>query len=201
MFTCNQTLGALIDGVMADMGLYVEIPRETYREVVNEAIGRLYTEVVCERGEVPFTPYNGSISIESIAVPADTAPLREEDILLIRKSAQFIHRLSPHRFLLITSNDGNFYTVEDGVLRFTPTWNGHSLHLIYRRRPRPFTETDEGRTIPLPEEYLSLLRAKLRGEIYKLANEDVLSAKWLGEYNSILPAFAAYCRTCGGEKA
>jgi hypothetical protein len=54
--------------------------------------------------------------------------------------------------------------------------------------------------LPIPDEYLSLLRAKLRGEIFKLANEDSLAAKWLGEYNALLPAFAAYCERARRER-
>ena len=38
----------------------------------------------------------------------------------------------------------------------------------------------------VPMEWLDLVGAKMRGEAYKIANEDGLSAKWLNDYNTQL---------------
>ena len=48
------------------------------------------------------------------------------------------------------------------------------------------TDTDN---VMVPLEFIDLVKAKLRGEAYKLANEDVLSAKWLNDYNILLENF------------
>lgn len=193
MFSCNVNAKTLLDETVAELGLYEELPRASLRAALNEAIGRLYIEVVREEAEIPCSPIDGVIKLSTLSLPADNASLRAEDILRIRKGLSQIHYLPPHRFLLVKSEDGNFYTVRDQSLIFTPTYTGHALHLIYRCRPRSYSERDEGRVLPVPDEYVTLLRAKLRGEAFKLANEDALAAKWLGEYNAILPAFAAYC--------
>jgi hypothetical protein len=37
-----------------------------------------------------------------------------------------------------------------------------------------------------------MLAARLRGEAYKLANEDALAAKWLSDYNAQLDDFKAF---------
>ena len=193
MFTSSINAKTLLDETVAELGLYEEIPRATFRRVLNETLGLLYGEVVREEGEVSCAPKDGAVSFSSLSMPSDSASLREEDILLIRKGSLYIHYLPPHRFSLVQSADGNFYTVSDKTILFTPTFSGHGMTLFYRRRPRPYSENDEGRVIPIPDEYVPLIRAKLRGEIFKLANEDALAAKWLGEYNALLPAFAAYC--------
>lgn len=201
MFTSTTDVRTLLDETISEMGLYEEIPRATYRRVLNETIGRLYGEVVREEREVLCSPdVDGAVAISSVSLPSDNAPLREEDILGIHKGSQVIHYLPPSHFHLVSSEDGNFYTVKDQSIRFTPTFTEHGMRVIYLCRPKPYSESDEGRMLPIPDEYLSLLRAKLRGEIFKLANEDSLAAKWLGEYNAALPAFAAYCERARRER-
>ena len=44
----------------------------------------------------------------------------------------------------------------------------------------------------VPYEFIDIIKAKLRGEAYKLANEDALAAKWLQDYNAQLQDFAAW---------
>ena len=41
----------------------------------------------------------------------------------------------------------------------------------------------------LPVEYLDMAGAKIRGEAYKIANEDGLAAKWLADYNQQMENF------------
>ena len=46
--------------------------------------------------------------------------------------------------------------------------------------------------VMLPIEFIDLVKAKLRGEAYKLANEDSIAAKWLNDYNTLLETFKAW---------
>lgn len=47
-------------------------------------------------------------------------------------------------------------------------------------------------TIALPAEFLELMRCRLRGEKYRLMNEDTMCAKWINEYNYHVEAFKAF---------
>ena len=64
------------------------------------------------------------------------------------------------------------------------------MTVVYAVRPRLKTPgtiiTD---TVKVPVEFIDLVKAKLRGEAYKLANEDSLAAKWLSDYNILLETF------------
>lgn len=51
--------------------------------------------------------------------------------------------------------------------------------------------------VPLPYEFTELVRCKLRGEAYKLINDDALAAKWIGEYNTLLENFKVYIASHG----
>lgn len=46
--------------------------------------------------------------------------------------------------------------------------------------------------VPLPYEFVELVRCKLRGEAYKLINDDGVAAKWLAEYDVLLENFKTY---------
>jgi hypothetical protein len=50
----------------------------------------------------------------------------------------------------------------------------------------------EGVNVMVPIEFIDLVKSKLRGEAYKLANEDALAAKWLNDYNTLLETFRAW---------
>ena len=41
----------------------------------------------------------------------------------------------------------------------------------------------------IPLEFIDLVKAKLRGEAYKLVNEDGIASKWLNDYNILLETF------------
>ena len=199
MFICNTNAKTLLDETVEELKLYGNLPRTTYRRVLNETLGRLYSEVVYEVREVAGKSEGGEMALSSLPLASDSGSLREEDVLRVYHNGRQLQYLPPHRFALLSEGDGEFYTVRDKRILLSPALSGDTLQVFYLHRPRPYSEGDEGRMLPLPEEYVSLVRAKLRGEICKLANEDTLSAKWLGEYNATLPAFAAYCaRVRGG---
>ena len=193
MLTARTTARTLIDGVMGDMGLYTKFERAVYREILNETIARLYNEVIEEIAEARGVSVDGALILSDIPVPKDVAPIREADVLGVRKGDTHFRRVSPKLFGFLDSEDGSFYALQEEKIRLTPTWTTHGLFVTYRVRPLPFTKDNEERALPVPDEYVSLLRAKIRGEIYKLANEDELAAKWLGEYNLTLASFAAFC--------
>lgn len=68
-----------------------------------------------------------------------------------------------------------------------------TLTLVYHARPILKTADNyDAQHVMLPVEFIEPAAAKLRGEAYKLANEDSLSAKWLNDYNILLETFKAW---------
>ena len=84
---------------------------------------------------------------------------------------------------------GTYYKLRNGIamnLRKEPD----KLKFIYIVRPELKTEENyESLTVKIPVEFIDLAKAKLRGEAYKIANEDSLAAKWLNDYNILLETF------------
>jgi hypothetical protein len=67
------------------------------------------------------------------------------------------------------------------------------LAIAYIVKPA-LVEVDENDVIQdtnvmVPAEFIDLVKAKLRGEAYKLANEGDYAAMWLNDYNILLETF------------
>ena len=85
----------------------------------------------------------------------------------------------------------NAYYKEDVSLGIKLSELPVKVKVVYCVRPVPksagaLTDND---TVKVPVEFIDLVKAKLRGEAYKLSNEDGLAAKWLNDYNVLLETF------------
>ena len=88
------------------------------------------------------------------------------------------------------------YFKEDGALglHFSKTPGG--VTVVYTVRPELKSKDNYAdKNVRVPVEFIDLVKAKLRGEAYKLANEDSLAAKWLNDYNVLLETFREWVRS------
>ena len=81
-------------------------------------------------------------------------------------------------------------------LAYNVLFQPKEIRIIYFVKPKlnAVDENDniEPGNVMLPIEFIDLVKAKLRGEAYKLSNEDSLAAKWLNDYNILLETFKAW---------
>ncbi|MBQ8859182.1 MAG: hypothetical protein IJ012_05270 [Clostridia bacterium] len=198
MLHSSITVGRLIEQVEKDMGLYEEIDRTVYFDALNECLCRVYGEVIDERAIVACVSKDGKIAYGDISVGTGQDSVRAGDIRSVRYGEKPLQYLPPDRFGAVKSADGDFYTLQRDGIYLTPTRSTTTLYVTYTVRPQRFGTGDVNGAVPFPNEYLFCLRAKLRGEAYKLVNEDALAAKWLSEYNEGIAAFAAAYGARGG---
>lgn len=189
MFSASLTVGDLIDEVIDSVGLYTAHDRSVYLDTFNECISRLYTELIREVHSISATPLSSQVILASLAPQVGAADLRGSDIVGVQAGKKPLRYLPPARFSLCSKNDCVYTLKGDVLLLAYPTTLGNTVSIFYLIRPTVYSATQEGVRIPFPDEFLPLLRARLRGEGYRLANEDTLAAKWLGEYNTLLEEF------------
>jgi hypothetical protein len=92
-----------------------------------------------------------------------------------------------------------YYKYNDKVIKYrckrSDTYN-NSERVIYYVRPALVNVDDNDNIIDVnvmvPVEFIDLVKSKLRGEAYKLVNEDGIAAKWLNDYNVYLETFKAW---------
>lgn len=190
MFDSGIKASDLIEQVKDEADIALTIPDTSYVLWLNELEQLLYTELIQEQGKIELGGVNGDIiPIDTLNVPNGENTVRFEDI----------HAMYADSTQLIKS------TVASGVI-FPNTYYkkgcGIGVNLIeppekvlvvYFVKPELKTVDNLNATdVMVPIEFVDLVTAKLRGEAYKVANEDSLAAKWLNDYNILLETFKAW---------
>lgn len=176
MYESSITAKDVIETVEAEADIALGIPVKTYLRWLNELEQLLYSQFIRDLDARLVTAENGVIE-------ADCA---EEDIVFVYCGTDMLAKISPE-MLPLMSND-NFYAVSGG--RIITQYGAPKYTIYVLERPVCKTESNYStETVKLPVEFIELVYSKLRGEAYKLANEDGLAAKWLADFNAKLEDF------------
>lgn len=178
MFDSGMTVTNLIAAVNNEIDVSITVGNDSYVRWINVVEQMLYGEVIKERKEIILEEPTSPITLTDIVPSTGELQMIFEDIVLIYADGVELKKS--------TLNDSIFpdtYCKADNKLSVNRT-DILELKVIYNVRPALKTvasiSTDK---IMLPYEFLELIASRLRGEAYKLANEDNLAAKWLADYN------------------
>lgn len=190
MMESNTIAATVLTDVIEGLSLYAPPPRGFFRDVLNECLTRLYTEVLLERAITDLRPNGRSVPLSDIPTLSGT-PVRGEDILSVSLDGRGARYLSPDQLSVASEVDAPYYTLEGEQILLSR--EAKTLRVCFVLRPPLCTEENEATyRIPLFPEFMPLLTARLRGEGYRAANEDALAAKCLEEYNHRLDGFVSY---------
>ena len=194
MFWSDITYEKLIDEVKSEVDIAVEINDEIYMRWLKTLITFLYTEIIKEQYEISYsTEYDDDIidltDIWFFGDPIIDYPTFEDIITIYADGVQLIKStvasgtIFPNTFYKYSAKNPNQSTY---VVYNTET-KPDKFRIVFYVKPNP-----ENTKVELPNEFIDLAKAKLRGEAYKLANEDALAAKWLNDYNTLLETFKVW---------
>ena len=193
MFDSGIPVCNLIDELRNEVDIAIHIPNATYVEWLNSLQQVLYTEIIKEQRKITlYTSHQNDVNLSTLMIGEDENTPRFEDIYTIYaddvqliKSTVTSGVIFPDTFYKDNNNIG--YNTKD-----TPS----KLTIVYIVKPKLVSVSSNDKiddsNVMLPVEFIDLAKAKLRGEAYKLANEDGLAAKWLNDYNVLLETFKAW---------
>lgn len=212
MFSSGVATKDLISCIKAESDIALDIENDTYIQWINSLEQLLYTEVIRQQGEVevkldkdatieiqsalPLSSSSSVLNLNTLTTPDGEDNIRFEDIYTV-----FADDLQLIKTTLTSAKffPNTYYKTQDNKLGYNLKEKPGKLKIIYIVRPAiktwgEETDLDTGKKtepgyIKLPIEFIELVKSKLRGEAYKLANEDSLAAKWLNDYNVLLETF------------
>ena len=179
MYDSKVSAMTVIEDVINEADIALEIPATTYLRWLNELEQNLYGAIVRGQKRETVTGANGDI-------PVNCDPA---DIISIYHEGDSIAKTTPELLPLMANS--NFYAINGTKVESLYGDVEYDVYCI--ERPDIKTEQNyDTETVKLPFEFLELAYCKLRGEGYKLANEDGLAAKWLNDYNALLSDFVSW---------
>lgn len=195
MFDSGILVAELIKELQSEVDVALDIPDESYLAWLNSVEQLLYREVIKEQKSFTIDSLGseGVIRVEDIDTATTANDVRFEDI----------HALYADERQLIKSTMASgdifpdtFYK-DDNNIHYSTSIIPDKIKIVYFVKPALKTvDTMAKQNVMVPIEFIEIIKSKLRGEAYKLANEESLAAKWLNDYNVLLETFKVWV----GEK-
>lgn len=193
MFNSGISASSLIADLQNEVDIAPPISNASYVMWLNSLEHILYVEFIQEQKQfVLNAPGNSPIDISSIEVGNDESAVRFEDIhTVFADDTQLIKSTVTSGVIF----PNTYYKTGDDIGFSTPE-APDSIKIVYFVKPALKTvganDTVSAGNVMVPVEFIDLVKAKLRGEAYKVANEDSLASKWINEYNVMLENFKAW---------
>ena len=192
MFDSKILVSSLINDLVDEVDIAIDIPNSYYVSWLNALEQLLYSEIIKEQKEIilPF-PDDNKIDLLELEHSYDESDIRFEDIHAVYAGKKQLIKTTITSGVIFPDT----YFKTNNCLGVSASFP-EEIKIVYYVRPALKEIDAQGKlidsTIMVPVEFIDLVRAKLRGEAYKVANEDALAAKWLNDYNVLLDTFSVW---------
>lgn len=187
MFDSGKSVNELITELKDEVDIALEIPDATYIGWLNRLEQFCYSEIIKEQREITVSNPTSPVLLSDLTVSEAEAPIRFEDIYAVYADGVQLMKTTLASGQIFPDT---FYKHND-KLGFNSPYMTRELKIIYFARPK--TKASKTGNVMFPVEFMDLVKAKMRGEAYKLANEDEQAGKWLNDYNVELENLKVWC--------
>lgn len=199
MFDSGLSAAELVKQVRGEADISFPIPDESFYRWITAVEQLLYSELIQERRMITLDCAGkgyeyGRFPLSDLAAEPRTADIEFRDIFKVYavyggKAVELSKTDTVSGFVFY---DKNLYWENGGDVNYS-TVDGYisdTIAVIYVVRPA--LHKDGTANVMFPPEFIELVACKLRGEAYKISNEDALSAKWMASYNTELDNFKVW---------
>ena len=191
MFDSGVTAKDLIDQIKDEADIALSLPDSSYLLWLNATEQLLYTEVIKEQKKqtVVYSGItNNEIDLSTLSHTSEGV-MRFEDVYAVYADEKQLIKSTLTSGVIFPDT----YFKSGNKLGLNVTDAPTNIIIVYYVKPELKTEENmNSKYVMLPVEFLELIKAKIRGEAYKAANEDALAAKWLNDYNVLVETFKAW---------
>lgn len=190
MYDSGVKCSDFINSIIGEADISIEIQSDSWYRWLNTVEQFIYTEILDEYASAEINYTSDSVTLSTLAVPSGCASVTYDDVIAVYADGVQVEK-SGIKGVMNFSDKNLYYTDYNGNLVLSLTEVPNKITVIYRLRPIMKTETNNY-NIAVPTEFLDMVSARLRGEAYKIANEDGLAGKWLADYNTQLESFKVW---------
>ncbi len=190
MYDSGVKCSDFIDSIAAEADISIEIQSDSWYRWLNTVEQFIYTEILDEYASAEIDYASDSVTLSTLTVPSGCASVAYDDVIAVYADGVQVEK-SGIKGVMNFSDKNLYYTDYNGNLVLSLTEAPYKITVIYRLRPILKTETGN-HNVAVPAEFLDMVSARLRGEAYKIANEDGLAGKWLADYNTQLESFKVW---------
>lgn len=190
MYDSGIKCADLINSVISEADISIMVSDESWYRWLSSVEQFIYTEIVNEYASYDVEFSGEKIALSSITVPSDCDKLTYDDIVAVYADGIMLEKSG-----IIGATDFSdkdlYYTDYDGSIVLSINGTPGTIRIIYRLRPK-IKGVKSTANVFVPIEFIDMVAARMRGEAYKIANEDGLAGKWLGDYNTQLESFKVW---------
>ena len=194
MFDSGISVKDLIEELKTtEVDVALDIPNATYVTWLNSLQQLLYSEIIKEQRKVVIEQYpqNPFPIMSFLGEDDECVPIFEDIHAVYADKTQLMKSTLTSGVIF-----PNTFYKDNNDVGFNVAPEPENLTIVYIVKPA-LVEVDEDdeiidANVMLPIEFIDLAKSKLRGEAYKLVNEDGIAAKWLNDYNILLETFKSW---------
>lgn len=186
MFDSGVPISEILTEVRDEFERMTEYDEPVYASWYNSLISLLYNDLIREQKRVSFDSLKSEIVLSELG-----ENVRKEDVYAV--FADGVQLLEVNPFNAETLKD-TFYHSDGKIYIYAEDKAYKKVSVVCFVRPMEFvaeSEAEQG-NVPLPIEFLDLVRYKLRAEACKRTGDNNQLAKWTHEYNYLLENFKVW---------
>lgn len=179
MFDSGITVKALFEQINGEADIAPDVSADVLLQSYNGLIKALYRDIIKNEKMQEYE----SISESGVVLLDGNA----EDVYRVYTEDFFELEKVNLTFALVTSRMCWYVSGADTIT--LKNFDGEFCYVVTYEIPEDADSVEFEGNVPVPLDFVDMVKAKIRGDMYNISNDDDLSSKWYGVYNTRLDDF------------